>query len=112
MTFTDEGGATHTTVGVLGALEVVEPSTGEVLPHEQTTPKARTDRLELTRATEANLSAVWGLSLAGGLTKLLDEPGEWLGELTDEGGVQHTFERVDRPAARRRHRGGRRAPRR
>ena len=68
-----------------------------MLPHEQTTPKARTDRLELTRATEANLSAVWGLSLAGGLSQLLDEPGEWLGELTDEGGVHHTFERVTDP---------------
>lgn len=94
MTFQDETGTEHTTIGVLGALEVVEPSTGQVLPHEQTTPKARTDRLELTRATEANLSAVWGLSLAGGLSKLLDEPGLWLGELTDEAGVLHTFERV------------------
>ena len=82
---------------MLGALEVLEPSTGQVLPHEQTTPKARTDRLELTRATEANLSAVWGLSLAGGLSKLLDEPGLWLGELTDEGGVHHAFERVTDP---------------
>ena len=97
MTFDDEAGAPHTTVGVLGALEVLEPSTGQVLPHEQTTPKARTDRLELTRATEANLSAVWGLSLAGGLSKLLDEPGLWFGELTDEGGVHHTFERITDP---------------
>jgi len=97
MTFDDEGGTAHTTVGVLGAIEVVDPSKGAVLPHEQTTPKARTDRLELTRATEANLSAIWGLSLAGGLSKLLDEPGEWLGELTDESGVRHTFERVTEP---------------
>ena len=37
-----------------------------MLPHEQTTPKATTDRLDLTRATEANLSPIWGLSLAGG----------------------------------------------
>ncbi|MFM8689059.1 MAG: hypothetical protein ACKODR_09920 [Acidimicrobiaceae bacterium] len=28
-----------------------EPNSKEVLPHEQTTPKAKTDRLDLTRAT-------------------------------------------------------------
>ena len=64
MRFTDEAGTEHTTVGVLGALEVVDSGDGDVLPHEQTTPKAKTDRLELTRATSANLSAVWVLSLA------------------------------------------------
>ena len=38
-------------------------------------PKASTDRLDLTRATTANLSPVWGLSLAAGLTALLAEAG-------------------------------------
>ena len=42
-----------------------------VLPHENVTPKASTDRLDLTRATNANLSPVWGLSLASGLAGLL-----------------------------------------
>jgi uncharacterized protein (DUF1015 family) len=51
-------------VGVLGGLEVVDEGAGKVLPHERTTPKASTDRLDLTRATDANLSPVWGLSLA------------------------------------------------
>ncbi len=97
MGYTDEASIDHVTVGVLGALEVVDPDKGEVLPHEQTTPKARTDRLDLTRSTHANLSAVWGLSLAGGLGALLTEPGEWLGELVDDGGVRHTLERVDDP---------------
>ena len=53
--------------GVLGGLEVVDEGAGGVLPHERTTPKASTDRLDLTRATGANLSPVWGLSLASGL---------------------------------------------
>ena len=35
---------------------------------ERTTPKAKSDRLDLTRATNANLSPVWGLSLTAGLT--------------------------------------------
>ena len=95
--FTDATGARRDLVGVLGGLEVVDQGAGGVLPHERTTPKASTDRLDLTRATRANLSPVWGLSLATGLTALLREPGEVLGRLV-EGGVEHVVERVDDPA--------------
>jgi len=97
MDFTDEFGAPRHTVGVIGALEVVDEGAGGVLPHERTTPKASTDRLDLTRATHANLSPVWGLSLAGGLTALLVEPGEPVGSVEVDG-VQHVVERVVDPA--------------
>jgi uncharacterized protein (DUF1015 family) len=97
MRFTDETGQPRTTVGVLGGLEVVDEGAGGVLPHERTTPKATTDRLDLTRATRANLSPVWGLSLAAGLTDLLVEPGEPMGHTTDEHGVVHALERIDDP---------------
>lgn len=60
MAFTDATGTPRTINGVLGALEVVDEGAGGVLPHERTTPKAKTDRLDLTRATRANLSPVWG----------------------------------------------------
>jgi len=98
MRFHTEDGVDRETVGVLGALEVVDEGAGGVLPHERTTPKAKTDRLELTRATEANLSPVWGLSLTGGLTALLTEPAETIGTCTDGDGVVHTVERVSGPA--------------
>ena len=94
MRFTDTTGKARNVVGVIGALEVVDEGAGGVLPHERTTPKAKTDRLELTRATDANLSPVWGLSLATGLSTLLTEPAELLGELTDDLGVVHSVERV------------------
>jgi uncharacterized protein (DUF1015 family) len=68
MRFDDATGATRDIVGVLGGLEVVDEGAGGVLPHERTTPKASTDRLDLTRATATNLSPVWGLSLGSGLT--------------------------------------------
>ena len=97
MRFTTEDGTERETVGVLGALEVVDEGAGGVLPHERTTPKAKTDRLDLTRATEANLSPVWGLSLTAGLTELLTEPAEVVGRCTDEQGVLHTVERVTDP---------------
>ncbi|MFN8022267.1 MAG: DUF1015 domain-containing protein [Acidimicrobiales bacterium] len=97
MRFTTEDGTERETVGVLGALEVVDEGAGGVLPHERTTPKAKTDRLDLTRATEANLSPVWGLSLTAGLTDLLVEPAEMVGRCVDEQGVVHTVERVTDP---------------
>ncbi len=97
MRFTDATGTARDLVGVLGGLEVVDEGAGGVLPHERTTPKASTDRLQLTRATRANLSPVWGLSLAGGLTALLREPGDPLGSATDDG-VEHVVERVSDPA--------------
>ena len=98
MRFRTEEGTIRETVGVLGALEVVDEGAGGVLPHERTTPKAKTDRLDLTRATEANLSPVWGLSLTAGLTELLLEPAELVGTCTDIDGVVHSVERVTDPA--------------
>ncbi len=94
--FTDPTGARRDIAGVLGALEVVDPEAGGVLPHERTTAQASTDRLDLTRATAANLSPVWGLSLARGLTELLEDSGEALGSVTNEG-VEHVVERVTDP---------------
>jgi len=93
MEFTDALGRRRRTSGVIGALEVVDEGAGGVLPHERTTPKAKTDRLDLTRATLANLSPVWGLSLTSGLTELLGEPGEPVGSIEVDD-VVHTFERV------------------
>ena len=96
MRFTDAAGTRRDLVGVLGGLEVVDEGAGGVLPHERTTPKASTDRLDLTRATDANLSPVWGLSLASGLTALLAAPGEPVGAVTVDG-VEHVVERVTDP---------------
>ena len=69
--FVDATGTERDIAGVLGGLEVVDDGAAGVLPHERTTPKASTDRLDLTRATRTNLSPVWGLSLASGLTDAL-----------------------------------------
>jgi uncharacterized protein (DUF1015 family) len=93
MSFTDAAGDDREVVGVLGALEVVDEGAGRVLPHERVTHKASTDRLDLTRATVANMSPIWGLSLATDLTSLLTEPGEPVGSVTVDG-VTHSVERV------------------
>ncbi len=93
MHFDDATGTRRELVGILGGLEVVDEGAGGVLPHERTTPKASTARLDLTRATEANLSPVWGLSLAKGLTSLLEPPAEPVGAVEVDG-VEHRVERV------------------
>jgi uncharacterized protein (DUF1015 family) len=93
-----EDGAERRTTGVLGALELSPPGT-DILPHEHTTRKAKSDRLDLLRACRANLSAIWGLSLAKGLTDLLPVDQAPLAELVDEDGVHHTVWRVDDPVA-------------
>ena len=51
MRFTDDSGAARDIAGVVGGLEIVDEGAGGVLPHERTTPKASTDRLDLTQAT-------------------------------------------------------------
>jgi uncharacterized protein (DUF1015 family) len=97
MTSTDDAGVERRTTGTIGALELSPPGT-DILPHEHTTPKAKSDRLDLLRACHANLSAIWGLSLAKGLTDLLPVDGPPLADLVDEDGVRHTIWRVDDPA--------------
>ncbi|HYA45479.1 MAG TPA: DUF1015 domain-containing protein, partial [Acidimicrobiales bacterium] len=70
MSYTAPGGAARHTLGVLGAL-VLEPPGRGILPHEQTTPKAKTDRLELIRAAQANTSPIWCLCSAPGLARAI-----------------------------------------
>jgi uncharacterized protein (DUF1015 family) len=99
MSFRDEAGRPRTITGYIGALEVLPvDATGDVLPHEQTTPKDKSDRLDLTRATDANLSPVWGLSMADGFAELGVLPGAAVGSFTADG-VTHDLARIDDPAA-------------
>jgi uncharacterized protein (DUF1015 family) len=100
MEFTDETGAARSTTGVIGALELVEPGTG-ILPHERTTPKDKADRLTILRTCRANLSPIWGLSPASGLSELLpstDAP-DPDATCTDEEGNRHSLWRIVDPAA-------------
>lgn len=99
MSFVDAEGLPRSTLGALGALELMAPGTGDVLPHEHTTPKARSDRLRLLRATAANLSPVWGLSLAPGLTELLAPEGPPMAAWSDDEGVEHALWRMRDPVA-------------
>jgi uncharacterized protein (DUF1015 family) len=73
---------------VIGSLGLEPPGKG-ILPHEETTPKAKTDRLELLRATRTNLSPIWGLSPGTGLSAHLEPPSHPSERATDDDGVVH-----------------------
>lgn len=87
-------GMERTTRGVLGALQLEQPGAGDILPHEQTLPKARSDRLQLLRATRVNTSPVWGLSMAPGLGAATAAPGapDMVAEVE---GVRHELWRLE-----------------
>ena len=86
---TDTSG--RTTTGVIGALGLADPGEeGDILPHEQTLPKPKSDRLDLLRATRANLSPIWGLSMAAGVTATFDPTDdEPVADAYDDDGVRH-----------------------
>lgn len=94
MTFTDEAGRARATTGVLGAMALSDGPTGDVLPHERTMPKPKGDRLDLLRACQTNLSPIWGLSLASGLTATIPIDGEPTVRVTDDEGTTHELWRI------------------
>lgn len=89
MTYTDAAGHRGHTVGVIGALGLEPPGAAGIFPHERTTPKAKSDRLQLLQATEVNTSPIWGLSLATGLSEQLNRPGSQEDGVIDDDGVLH-----------------------
>jgi uncharacterized protein (DUF1015 family) len=98
MGFHDEQGRPSQTTGVIGALGLSVPGEGDVLPHERTMPKPKDDRLNLLRATGANLSPVWGLSMGDGLGALCEMTGPPDARATDSEGVHHRLWRVTQRA--------------
>jgi uncharacterized protein (DUF1015 family) len=96
MEYPDEHGRPRHTRGVIGALGLPDASGGDVLPHERTLPKAKSDRLSLLREMRVNVDPIWGLTLGEGLTALL-EPSTWLCSCEDADGNRHALGAIVEP---------------
>lgn len=84
-----------TTTGVIGALQLPEPDSDEVRPHEETLAKPLGDRLELLRATRANLSPIWLLSLNQNLSSALPTTAAPTATARDDDDVVHQLWRIE-----------------
>lgn len=85
-----EDGVTCQTSGVIGAVGLEAPGKG-VLPHERTLANPLGDRLQLMRACPVNLSPIWLLSPATGLSELLEPEGLARAAMTDADDVHHSL---------------------
>ncbi len=102
MRFVDEFGIERATNGVIGALQIDVAGGSQILPHEQTMPKPKGDRLDLLRACRANLSPIWGLSLSDGLARACIAATNGVPapmSATDDDGVSHDLWPVTDAAA-------------
>lgn len=68
-------GHTYVRSGFLGRVRLEEFGTGNIFPHEQTMSGPKADRLKLIRATNANLSPIFGLypDETAGVQQVLDD---------------------------------------
>lgn len=81
----------------------VEPyEKGVVLPHEQTFPKHKEDRLRILEATRSHLECIYGLyedDDKAVLNLIGSARGKVIQNVTTEDGVRHVVERIDDPDA-------------
>lgn len=100
-TFAQPGGARVSRTGILASLRCKSLSSGDILPHEKTFPRTRTERLNLLRSCKANFSQIFMvfrdaekevLPLLEGQTS-----GKAFLELDDDDGVGHQLWRMEDP---------------
>jgi uncharacterized protein (DUF1015 family) len=96
-TYVGPDGAERTRAGFFSRVRIADYGEG-VRPHERTHPAAKQDRLELMRATKANLSPIFALypDQDGAASSALEpwtSEAPW-GEATDDDGTRHRLWRV------------------
>ncbi|HVL38225.1 MAG TPA: DUF1015 domain-containing protein [Fimbriimonadaceae bacterium] len=93
-------GETFTRVSLIGLIKVEPYDKGVVLPHEQTFPKHKEDRLRILEATRSHLECIFGLFEDPGRT-VFDLISGAMGiegaQVTTDDGVEHILERIDDP---------------
>jgi len=99
--YTAPDGSARTRTGFFARVRVEEYGPGRIRPHERTHPGPKEDRLNLTRATRANLSPIFSLfpDASGGARETLGQVTEEepFDEATDADGTRNTLWRVADP---------------
>jgi uncharacterized protein (DUF1015 family) len=87
--------------GLIARVRLEEFTTGRILPHERTFPKAKEDRLRLLQSTRTNISSIFGLYASGDaeLANLLVQVARRAPNLsaTDDRGVANAIRVIDQP---------------
>jgi uncharacterized protein (DUF1015 family) len=91
--YTGPDGRQYTRTGFFARVRVEEYGPGRIRPHERTHPGPKEDRLNLTRATKANLSPIF--ALYDGPAPLEPPVGEPFADVTDDDGTRHRLWRID-----------------
>ena len=88
-----DGGREHVRSGLVGVLGTEPYSSGKVIPHEETFPKVKEDRLNLLRDTETHCESIFGISegLDEELRERMAKEARPLFENVDGDGVRHRF---------------------
>lgn len=98
-TFTIPGtNRTVTRMAIIAAIKVEPYEKGIVLPHEQTFPKHKEDRLRILEATRAHLECIYGLfedDDRAVFRMIREAPSSVVEDVTTEDGVHHLVERID-----------------
>ena len=93
-------GKVHVRSGFIASLRAEGYDSGNVLPHEETLPKHKADRLDLMKSTFANFSPIFGLYAEEDrrVERLLNEAARSISpviDVTDESQVQHILWKID-----------------
>jgi len=102
-TFKSPDGSPRVRSGIIGLVRLEEFSKGVVMPHENTIPKHKADRLALMSAVRGDTEQIFMLydDPTGGMERLLAESRrrEELLRFVDVEGVHHRILRIDEPEA-------------
>ncbi|MFP4197358.1 MAG: DUF1015 family protein [Methanomassiliicoccales archaeon] len=91
----DKNGERLTRTGIVGALGLEPYERGNVIPHEETIPHVKEDRLRLLQATRTHAESIFGLFHHSQVTpEEMVERAEELFQYRDGDGVDHQFYRL------------------
>jgi len=92
-------GRRYSRIGIIGLLGLEEYGEGGVIPHEETNPKVKEDRLNLLRATATDTESIFGLIDDWGkcAPDKIEKSAHKLFECQDDSGTLHSISRISDP---------------